>query len=236
MKRTLDPIPVTSQIEHDKAQVVLMQTGNFKEKETAFNSLYKRYKKSIAFNVNASIKNKQETNDIVQEVFAKVYEKINTYQPDFAFSTWLFTIARNALIDFKRKDKHDVIPIESIVNMDSDDDSCQSNFQIVDKSIIQDERLISTERKDAVMKALEHGIKANNVKQVMFLIFIKQKSYEDVAIELDLPLGTVKALMFRGKNQMLTYFKLNFPELELIPFSKSWKDIRKKTKRKSLRL
>jgi len=187
-------------IENDKNNVIKFLNSTGKAKQEAFAELYKRYSETIRFYMLKNVKLVEETaDDLTQEVFTKVYEKMHLYRPDNAFSTWLFSIARNTLIDYKRSNKVEVLSFDSLkTTTTGDDDSSEAFFQIADKSATVDAIINKSERADAVRIAVE-SIKNPKQKQAIMLFFFEGLSQEEICKEMNECTNTVKGLIFRGK-------------------------------------
>src|ERR1700759_3523275 len=89
--------------------------------QKAYADLMHRYKDSIYFMVLKMVNNKEDANDLTVETFAKAFEKLDKYQPEFAFSTWLFRVATNNCIDFIRKKKLNPMSIHGMTNDDGEE-------------------------------------------------------------------------------------------------------------------
>ena len=198
------------QVAFDKACVVTMQTGNSTDAGNAFNQLYKRYSKAITFEIMKFVKaDKEVIEDLTQEVFIKVFEKIKTYDFSVVFSTWLYKIAHNHAIDYKRKDKVEVLSVEQLSKgFGNDEEAGELSFQLEDLNIESFHGLERKERSEMVLDAVTNGIKSAEARQVITLIFLDDMSYEKVAETTKMPIGTIKALMFRSKDEMKKYLSV----------------------------
>lgn len=206
------------QVAKDKACVIAMQTGTKQEAQKAFNQLYKRYKDPIFFEVMRFVKlNKEVSDDLVQEVFVKVFEKIHTYDFSVVFSTWLYNVSKNHTIDYVRKNKYEVLSIETLrSDFGGDEESSISeiSFQLEDRSADILNGVVREQRAKMVLDALNNGVKSEEAKQIVSLIFLEGLPYEKVAEQVNMPLGTIKALMFRAKGEMKEYIDKNVKEFE----------------------
>lgn len=199
----------TEEIRKEKALAVLMQTGSVKEKDVAFAKLHARHKDAVLFEALKAFKMNQDiAHDIVQEIFIKAFLSIGSFNPEFAFSTWLYTITKNHIIDTKRKTKVEVLHIENLNNSnqnDSDDSSSmKAVFQIEDKSANNHELMVRQERADILREAIA-SIKNEKAKNVINNFCFLGKSHEEISKEMKLPIGTVKALIFRAKDSIKEY-------------------------------
>jgi len=204
------------QVAFDKSCVLTMQTGNSTDAGNAFNQLYKRYSKAITFEIMKFVKaDKEVIEDLTQEVFIKVFEKIKTYDFSVVFSTWLYKIAHNHAIDYKRKDKVEVLSVEQLSKgFGNDEEAGELSFQLEDLNIESFHGLERKERSEMVLDAVTNGIKSAEARQVITLIFLDDMSYEKVAETTKMPIGTIKALMFRAKDEMKKYLSVKRKDFE----------------------
>ena len=204
------------QVAFDKSCVAAMQTGSQADASNAFNQLYKRYSKAITFEIMKFVKaDKEVIEDLTQEVFIKVFEKIKTYDFSVVFSTWLYKIAHNHAIDYKRKDKVEVLSVEQLSKgFGNDEEAGELSFQLEDLNIESFHGLERKERSEMVLDAVTNGIKSAEARQVITLIFLEDMSYEKVAETTKMPIGTIKALMFRAKDEMKKYLSVKRKDFE----------------------
>lgn len=206
----------TEQVKKDKECVLAMQSGNKAQKQDAFNQLHKRYKSPIFYEALKFVKMNEETaKDLTQEIFVKVWEKIDQYNFSVAFSTWLYNIAHNHMKDFKRKEKFEVLSMESLRSeYGGDEDVNEISFQLEDKSSDTFNGVVRGERAKLVLEALNIGVKSADAREIISLIFLEDMPYEKVAEEKKMPLGTIKAIMFRAKNEMKEYLSVKSRDFE----------------------
>lgn len=168
--------------------------------EKAFAELMNRYRDSIYYMLLKMVNNPSDADDLTIEAFGKAFKNIHLYTPNYAFSTWLFRIATNNCIDFIRKKKSAPTAIEQ--QQDEQDDPAahlQSDMPGPEEEMMQKQKL----------KHLSHVVSQLKPKyrRLIELRYYKEYSYEEIANELNLPLGTVKAQIFRAKE--LLYNILN---------------------------
>ncbi|MEE4213871.1 MAG: sigma-70 family RNA polymerase sigma factor [Bacteroidales bacterium] len=171
--------------------------------ERAYAELMNRYRDSIYYMLLKMVNNPSDADDLTIEAFGKAFKNIHLYTPNFAFSTWLFRIATNNCIDFIRKKKSAPTAIDQ--QQDEQDDpaaNLQSELPGPEEEMMQKQKI----------KHLGHVVSQLKPKyrQLIELRFYKEYSYEEIANELNLPLGTVKAQIFRAKE--LLYNILNKTE------------------------
>jgi len=161
--------------------------------QQAYALLLGRYWDSIYYMLLKIVHNKDDAEDLTIEAFGKAFKNLHYYEPEFAFSTWLFKIANNNAIDFIRRQKGKSVPIDN-PGKDNDDDT---PLQLPSGLPDPEEELIR-KQKAILLKSLVDQLKPRYSKLVK-LRFYQEYSYEEIASELQLPLGTVKAQLFRAK-------------------------------------
>ena len=167
--------------------------------ETAFARLLARYKDAIFFMLLKMVNNRSDAEDLTLEAFGKAFKNLHQYSPSYAFSTWLFKIASNNCIDYLRKKKGNLVPIEG----SQDTPENESPVKLKSKDPNPEERLIR-KQKAILMRKVVRKLKPRYQTLVEYRYF-RELSYEEIATELDLPLGTVKAQLFRAREML---FKL----------------------------
>ncbi len=167
--------------------------------EKAFARLLSRYKETIYFMLLKMLNNRSDAEDLTIEAFGKAFKNLHQYSPTYAFSTWLFKIASNNCIDFLRKKKGITVPLEN----DDDQPELSEAAKIKSKDLNPEEKLIRKQKAILLHKVVRR-LKPH-YQTLVELRYFREMSYEEIAEALDLPLGTVKAQLFRAR-QML--FKL----------------------------
>lgn len=164
-----------------------------KGEQKAYAELMGRYKESIFFMLLKMIKNKDDADDLTIEAFGKAFKNLHQYTPDFAFSTWLFKIATNNCIDFIRRRK-EVVSLDRIYKTPDGDE-----FSYEPKSaFLNPEEKAIKKQKIQLMQSVVEKLQPR-YRTLVELRYFHEKSYEEIAKELELPLGTVKAQLFRAK-------------------------------------
>lgn len=195
----------SSNMNADKVTIAQIKSGNEREKDKAFTELYKRYFNNLMFYIMPFVNmNRELAEDCTQEVFAKVFTKIDQYNEEFAFSTWLYKIARNHMTDTARNSEVEVFSIEALkTGGDGDEDTTERMFQLADQSIDSNvvEQIARQDRKTVLLLAIE-SMKNEKQKELIKARFFDELSYEEAVEKLGLPIGTVKALINRGKAEI----------------------------------
>jgi RNA polymerase sigma-70 factor (ECF subfamily) len=166
--------------------------------EKAFTRLLARYKDAIYFMLLKMVNNRNDAEDLTLDAFGKAFKNIHQYSPTYAFSTWLFKIASNNCIDFLRRKKGTYVTIEN-------NESGQNNEAVRLKSKEPDpEEKLIRQQKAILLHRVVRRLKPR-YRMLVELRYFREYSYEEIAKELDLPLGTVKAQLFRAREML---FKL----------------------------
>ncbi|SMO68161.1 RNA polymerase sigma factor [Solitalea koreensis] len=163
--------------------------------QKAYGALMARYRDSIFFMLLKMVNNKEDANDLTIETFAKAFRNLEKYQPTFAFSTWLFKIATNNCIDFLKKKRITTLSIDEHVD---DDDDSKRTFDVAGYTPTPEESIIR-KQKSALLKNIVEDLPVR-YKRLVILRYFEEYSYEEIARELDLPLGTVKAQLLRARD------------------------------------
>ena len=188
----------------DKAKydygLVLKATQN--KDQQAFTELMDRYKDSIFFMLLKMVNNKDDADDLTIEAFGKAFNRLNQYTPNYAFSTWLFKIATNNCIDFIRKKKKNVLSIDNRFE-NEEGDSLMIELKC---GGLNPEQEAMREQKIKMMRKVVQRLKPR-YQILVELRYFKELSYDEIAKELDLPLGTVKAQLFRAREFLYNIMK-----------------------------
>jgi RNA polymerase sigma factor (sigma-70 family) len=164
--------------------------------QSAYEGLMKRYKHGIYVMIYQMIKNREETEDLVQETFMKAFKALRYYNDQFAFSTWLYKIAYNNCIDAIRKRKLKIMPLDRPIQH-SDGETVQD---IRDDSTSPEKEYLYTEKRRYIQNAIDSLPEI--YREVIRLRHQEERSYEEISDMLDLPIGTVKARIFRAREML----------------------------------
>ncbi|WP_268035698.1 sigma-70 family RNA polymerase sigma factor [Algoriphagus sp. PAP.12] len=162
--------------------------------QQAYATLMKRYKKAVYFMILKMIRDADDAEDLTMEAFAKAFKNLHRFKKDYTFSTWLFRIATNNTIDFIRKKK---LKTMSLNNTLSDDSGNSVNIDVEDDDNNPQDEFIKSQRIEMV-RIFVDKLPAKYRKLVQ-LRYFDELSYEEIAQELDKPLGTVKAQLHRSR-------------------------------------
>jgi RNA polymerase sigma-70 factor (ECF subfamily) len=186
---------LSEKAKNDLVLVELARNGN----EKAFASLLNRYRDSIYYLLLKMVSNTYDAEDLTIEAFGKAFRNLDSFTPDFAFSTWLFKIATNNCIDFIRKKQSSPAPIDQLQDdLDSLTVNIQSDLPDPEETLINDQKI-------AVLRGIVNQLKPR-YRRLIELRYYKEYSYEEIGKELDLPIGTVKAQLYRAKSLLYNIF------------------------------
>lgn len=186
----------------DKAkQDIKYVTAALQGDQQAFAELMDRYRDTIFYMLLKMVKNKSDADDLTIEAFGKAFKNIHQYTPNFAFSTWLFKIASNNCIDFLRKKKANTISLEG-----QSDDSGNEIPLAIQADIPDPEEDLIKKQKAKLMQSVVEKLKPR-YRELVRLRYFKEYSYEEIAQEMDIPIGTVKAQLFRARELLNNILK-----------------------------
>jgi len=176
--------------------------------QKAYADLMSRYRDAIYFMLLKMVNNKTDAEDLTIEAFGKAFKNLEQYSPSYAFSTWLFKIASNNCIDFLRKKRANLISIDG--NFFEENKDSEPQIHLRDGGLNPEETLIR-EQKAILMRTVVKKLKPR-YRTLIELRYFKEYSYEEISEELGLPLGTVKAQLFRARE--LLYHTLKDTEVK----------------------
>jgi RNA polymerase sigma factor (sigma-70 family) len=171
--------------------------------QQAYAELMKNYRDSLYFMLLKMTNNPHDAEDLTIEAFGKAFKKLHQYTPEYAFSTWLFKIASNNCIDFIRKKKKYTFSIDQ--NYDDDETGTEMALKIPAEVLDPEEELVK-KQKIKLMREVVEKLKPH-YRTLIELRYFKELSYEEIAQELNLPLGTVKAQLFRAREFLYQILK-----------------------------
>ncbi|HNT40972.1 MAG TPA: sigma-70 family RNA polymerase sigma factor [Tenuifilaceae bacterium] len=175
--------------------------------QKSYAELMERYRDAIYFMLLKMVNNKSDAEDLTLEAFGKAFKKIHQYTPNYAFSTWLFKIATNNCIDFIRKRKANIVSIDQ--NIDDQEGQYISPTSMLSSGNPDPEEKLIKEQNIQLIQDIVSKLKPR-YRKLVELRYFKEYSYEEIADELNLPLGTVKAQLFRAR-ELLSNILNNLP-------------------------
>jgi len=165
--------------------------------QRAYGSLLNRYRASVYNHLLKMVRNPDDAEDLTLEAFGKAFKKLDTYAPHYAFSTWLFKIAVNNCIDHIRKKRLRFLSIDAPMESGGEKDftaSIRTSARNPEEEVIRNQKL----------QMVRHQLTNLSTKYRLMieLRYYEELSYEEIANELEIPLGTVKAQLFRAKEML----------------------------------
>ncbi len=170
-----------------------LETGDKK----AYNELMRLYRDPLYFMLLEKVGNEELAKDLTIEALGKAFKKLHLYVPNYVFSTWLFTIAKNNCIDYLRKNK---LPTISIDKLTLNDKGEKLSLDIPSE-IPDPEKMMMKKQRVQILRQIVEQLKPN-YRILVRLRYFKEMSYEEIATELEVPLGTVKAQLHRSREQL----------------------------------
>ena len=190
---------LSTRASEDYDLVLMAIDGNQK----AFAELMDRYRISVYNTMYKMVNNREDAEDLTIEAFGKAFNKLQSYAPHYAFSTWLFKIAINNCIDHIRKRKLQLLSIDEHIQPNS---SLEYSHTLKANLLDPEERVIRQQRVNLMRSVLSKL--TTKYRLMIELRFFEELSYEEIAKELDIPLGTVKAQLFRAKELLHNYLQM----------------------------
>lgn len=166
----------------------------------AYSELMSKYQKPLYFHVLKMVKNHEQVEDLVQEAFVKAFENLNSYNKNYAFSTWLYRITTNHTIDYLRKKKLKTVSMDEPIKTKEGEMSMQ-----ISGKAETDRKIIKKQRSEIIKKAINDL--PEKYRKVIEMRHLEELSYQEISENLDLPLGTVKAHIFRAREMLYKALK-----------------------------
>ena len=183
--------------EQDKEYVASALEGD----ESAYAALVDKYQNALFHHIRKIVRDRSEVDDLVQETFIKAFSALESYSTQYAFSTWLYKIATNHSIDFLRKKKLRTQSIDKPIKTKEG----EMEVELPDTTYRPDRHIVEDQRKTLIQEAID--ALPPKYYRVIVLRHQQEKTYDEIARELDLPLGTVKAHIFRARELLNKYLR-----------------------------
>lgn len=182
--------------EEDFALIDQTKSVDSHERDNAYKRLLNKYRGQIFNLIFKIIHDANEVDDLLQESFSKAFHSLDSFNKEFAFSTWLYRIATNSSIDYLRKRRLKTFSIDKPIKTKDD----EYQFEIPDRSSEPDDNLMQDQRDVLVREAIAQL--PPKYKRVIEMRHLQERTYEEIATELGQPLGTVKAHIFRAREML----------------------------------
>jgi RNA polymerase sigma-70 factor (ECF subfamily) len=188
--------------EKGRRDYILVQKAVQEGDQKAFAELLHHYRDTLYFMMLKMTNNPSDADDLTIEAFGKAFNKLSQYTPDYAFNTWLFKIASNNCVDFIRKNYKTSFTGQYDSGLQ---DSLQSAIQLADADP-DPEEIIIKEQKFKMLREIVEKLKPH-YRRLIQLRYFDELSYEEISEKLDLPIGTVKAQLFRAREFLFQVLK-----------------------------
>ena len=188
-----------SQTKNNKARDIALVQKAIHGDQKAYSELMTLYWASVEKTFSLKLQSKEDVEDLSIATFSKAFDKLKSYNNSFAFSTWINTIATNTLIDFFRKNDQKTISIDDEKDVES------STMDIIDNGLDPERNLIQ-KQKNKHIASLVHQLKPH-YRELIILRYLDELSYAEIAEKLNMPLGSVKAKLFRARDLLVQILK-----------------------------
>src|ERR1041385_2312042 len=169
--------------------------------QSSFKRVMNKYHDPIYNLIARIIRNKGQVEDLTQEAFVKAFASLKNFNEEYAFSTWRYKIATNSTIDYIRKRKLDTFSIDKPVGLEEGD----YRFELPDTTFEPDKSIIQRQRANIIEEAINSL--PEKYKRVIILRHTEERDYAEIAKILNLPIGTVKAHIFRARELLNKYLR-----------------------------
>lgn len=170
--------------------------------EKAFADLLKIYREPLYLMLLKMTNDPVEADDLTIEAFGKAFRSLHLYTPTHAFSTWLFTIASNNCIDHIRKKRLKTVSINNVYSQDNEE---QTEMQIESNAPNPEEEFITAQRVKIMRETVQ--LLKPRYRNLVEMRYFEELSYEEISLKLNLPIGTVKAQLFRARDLLYNLLK-----------------------------
>lgn len=191
---------VTSPSESSEQDRLLVEAA-LAHDEAAYQALVDKYKNALYHHIRRMMRDRAQVDDLVQETFIKAFSALDSYSTQYAFSTWLYKIATNHTIDYLRKRKLPTYSIDKPIQTKEG----EMEYELPDTTYRPDRHIVEDQRRTLIQEAID--ALPPKYYRVIVMRHQQEKSYEEIARELDLPLGTVKAHIFRARELLNKYLR-----------------------------
>ena len=190
----------------DKAKEDLQLVEDAKAgNQKAYARLLSKYRETMFHMISRMVKNVHDAEDLTMESFGKAFRNIQYYKPERAFSTWLFKIATNGVIDFIRGKRLRMISIDTDPESEDNASPVVGVPELIENSDDPEERMIRDQKAEYMWQIVSQL--HEDYREITIMRYFKEKSYTEISEELGIPIGTVKARLFRSRELLMATFK-----------------------------
>ena len=198
--RTPEAVPSPGKVQSRNEDLRLIKAAIGGD-QFAFRELMKKYRPQIFNLIHRIIRDREQVEDLTQETFVKAFASLRRFNRQYAFSTWLYKIATNSSIDYIRKRKLQTLSIHKpVVQEDS-----EYSFELPDSTYEPDRYVIERQKSRIIAEAIDSL--PPKYKRVIVLRHTEERDYAEIAKILKIPIGTVKAHIFRARELLNKYLR-----------------------------
>jgi len=168
--------------------------------ESAYRELIRRYERPIFALLFRMVRDRELAEDLSQETFVKALNAIESYRPEFKFSSWIFKIANNAAIDHLRRRELHTLSLDGSPHAETPEAMQATALQIGARQETPLDTVEAKELGSAIEAAI--GSLRPEYRSCILLRHVEGRAYEEIAEILNLPLGTVKTYIHRARNEL----------------------------------
>jgi len=188
--------------EKAKRDYFLVQQARKDGDQKAYAELLNNYRDSLYFMLLKMTNNPEDADDLTIEAFGKAFKSLHQYTAEYAFSTWLFRIAANNCIDFLRKHRR----LQFTSGVLAEGEESENHPSNLPSPNPDPEEQVIAKQKVKLMRDVVEKLKPH-YRLLIEMRYFKELSYEEIAVELNLPMGTVKAQLFRAREFLYQILK-----------------------------
>ena len=170
--------------------------------ERAYRELVRRYQRPIFSLIYRMVRDRERAEDLTQETFVKVLNALDSYRPEYKFSSWIFKIANNAAIDQLRRKELDTLSLDGAPDATTSDRREGTSIQLADGAESPLQELEARELGSQIERAIAQL--RPQYRSCILLRHVEGYAYEEIAEMLELPLGTVKTYIHRARVELRT--------------------------------
>ncbi|HUG42119.1 MAG TPA: sigma-70 family RNA polymerase sigma factor [Longimicrobiales bacterium] len=169
-------------------------------RESAFRELIRRYERPLFSIIYRMVRDRELAEDLAQDTFIKVLNALDRYDPSYKFSSWIFKIAHNTTVDHIRKKTPETLSLDGSPHARTQEQAEATSFAAVDTAENPEQYTSSREVGGEIEAALQDV--RPEYREAIMLWHVEGRPYEEIARIMDLPLGTVKTYIHRGRNEL----------------------------------
>jgi RNA polymerase sigma-70 factor, ECF subfamily len=172
-------------------------------RQAAYRELVRRYERPIFSLIYRMVRDRELAEDLAQETFVKALNAVESYRPEFKFSSWIFKIANNVAIDHLRRRELSTLSLDGSPHAATPEAIQATALQLGDRQETALEELEARELGGEIEQAI--GRLRPEYRACILMRHVEGRPYEEIATMLDLPLGTVKTYIHRARNELRLY-------------------------------